>query len=49
MIVEVKICHCPNCESLDIIRNGTDYKGDQKYHCHHCGGYGTLTPKACYS
>ena len=49
MIVEVKIRHCPNCESLDIIRNGSDYKGDQKYHCHHCGGYGTLNPKARYS
>ena len=49
MIVEVKIQHCPNCESPDIIRNGTDYKGDQKYHCHQCGGYGTLNPKARYS
>lgn len=49
MIVEVKIRHCPNCQSLDIIRNGTDYKGDQKYHCHHCGGYGTLNSKARYS
>jgi len=49
MIVEVKIRHCPNCESLDIIRNGTDYKGDQKYHCHACGGYGTLDAKVRYS
>jgi predicted RNA-binding Zn-ribbon protein involved in translation (DUF1610 family) len=45
MIVEVKIHRCPNCKSPDIIRNGTDYKGDQKYHCHQCGGYGTLNPK----
>ena len=49
MIVEVKICPCPNCSSLDIVRNGTDYKGDQKYHCHYCGSYGTLHPKARYS
>lgn len=49
MIVEVKIYRCPNCESLDMVRNGTDYKGAQKYHCHHCGGYGTLQAKARYS
>jgi len=49
MIIDVKISHCPNCNSLDIIRNGTDYKGAQKYHCHCCGGYGTLHPKARYS
>ena len=49
MIVEVKIRHCPNCESLNISRNGTDYKGDQKYHCHQCGSYGTLNAKARYS
>ena len=48
MISEVKICRCPNCESLDIVRNGTDYKGDQKYHGHYCGGYGSLKVKARY-
>ncbi len=35
--------------SQDIIKNGTDYKGSQKYHCHHCGGYGTLKAKDRYS
>ena len=49
MIIEVKVRHCPNCESLKIIKNGTDYKGSQKYHCHQCGGYGTLDAKARYS
>ena len=49
MIIETKIKHCPNCDSLDIIRNGTDYKESQKYHCHNCGGYGTLEAKPCYS
>jgi insertion element IS1 protein InsB len=49
MIIEAKICRCSNCESPDIIRNGTDYKGDQKYHCHQRGGYGTLNPKARYN
>jgi insertion element IS1 protein InsB len=49
VIIEVRICRCPNCDSLDIVKNGTDYKGDQKYHCHYCGGYGTLHPTARYS
>ena len=48
MIVEMKIRRCPNCESEDIVKNGTDYKGDQKYHCHYCGGYGTLEAKNRY-
>lgn len=49
MIIEMKIYPCPKCECLDITRNGTDYKGDQKYHCHACGAYGTLKAKARYS
>lgn len=49
MIIEVKIRSCPNCGSTDIIKNGKDYKGSQKYHCHYCGGYGTLDTKARYS
>ena len=49
MIIKVKIQHCPNCDSPDIIKNGTDYKGSQKYHCHYCGAYGTLDAKARYS
>ena len=49
MIEETIIRQCPNCKSEDIVRNGTDYKGSQKYHCHNCGGYGTLDAKARYS
>lgn len=49
MVIEIKIRQCPNCDSPDIIKNGTDYKGAQKYHCHYCGGYGTLDAKARYS
>ena len=49
MIIEIRKRRCPNCESEDIIKNGTDDKGDQKYHCHHCGGYGTLDAKNRYS
>jgi IS1 family transposase len=32
-----------------MIKNGTDYKGSQKYHCHQCGGYGTLDAQARYT
>jgi len=32
------------CGSTNIVKNGTDYKGDQKFHCRDCGAYGTLEP-----
>ena len=49
MIQTVITHHCPKCDSSNIVRNGTDYKGDQKFHCHHCGAYGTLEPQSRYS
>ena len=45
MIIEIKIRRCPKCNSVDIIRNGHDYKVAQKYHCKTCGAYGTLDKK----
>ena len=33
---------CPRCASPRLRKNGTDYKGSQKYHCPACGAYGTL-------
>ena len=45
MIVETIIRTCPKCDSQHIVRNGRDYKGAQKYHCHDCGAYGTLDKK----
>lgn len=35
--------------SINIIKNGKDYKGAQKYHCHDCDSYGTLHAKPRYS
>jgi transposase-like protein len=29
---------------VNLRRNGTDYKGKQKYSCQDCGSYGTLNP-----
>ena len=45
MIQEVIIYHCPQCDSENIEKNGTDYKGSQKYHCLDCNAYGTLNPQ----
>ncbi|MBW1744258.1 MAG: hypothetical protein JRJ47_12660 [Deltaproteobacteria bacterium] len=45
MIVEVIVRTCPECASENIVRNGHDYKGSQKYHCYDCGSYGTLDKK----
>ena len=45
MIVDVIVRTCPKCGSENIVKNGHDYKGDQKYHCHDCGAYGTLDKK----
>lgn len=45
MIIEIRIRHCPKCDSTNIVKNGHDYKGAQKYHCKDCDAYGTLDTK----
>lgn len=42
MIVAIIVYSCPKCGSKHIVKNGKDYKGNQKYHCHTCNAYGTL-------
>ena len=42
MIQSVITHHCIDCGSLNLEKNGTDYKGSQKYHCLDCDNYGTL-------
>lgn len=42
MIVEIRYRRCPKCGSPHIVKNGHDYKGAQKFHCHACKAYGTL-------
>ena len=49
MIKTVIIETCPKCQSEEIVKNGRDYKEDQKYHCHNCGAYGTLHPQKGHS
>ena len=48
MIITTQIEHCPKCNSINIIKNGTDYKNSQKYHCHDCNSYGTLKARSRY-
>lgn len=46
MIQTVITHHCTKCNSTNIVKNGTDYKGDQKFHCLDCDTYGTLEPQS---
>lgn len=39
---------CPKCGSENMVRNGHDYRGDQKYHCKTCASYGTLQAQRGY-
>ena len=48
MITSSIVQRCPKCNSEDICRNGHDYKGAQKYHCHRCKSYGTLNARQGY-
>jgi len=42
-MIQTIVTHtCRKCGSDNLVRNGHDYKGDQKYHCKSCGRYGTL-------
>jgi len=48
MIQTIVTQTCTRCESTNIVRNGHDYKGAQKYHCKACGRYGTLNARYGY-
>lgn len=48
MIQTIVTHRCPKCGSEDLVRNGHDYKGDQKYHCKSCASYGTLQAQPRY-
>jgi insertion element IS1 protein InsB len=48
MIQTIVTHSCPDCGSLDLVKNGQDYKGSQKYHCKTCNRYGTLHARRGY-
>jgi IS1 family transposase/transposase-like protein len=45
MIQETITYTCTGCGSTNIVKNGKDYKGSQKFYCHDCHKYGTLQPQ----
>ncbi len=49
MILSIIVHRCTKCNSIDVVRNGHDYKGAQKFHCYDCEAYGTLNPVGRYS
>lgn len=48
MIQTIVTHQCPKCGSENLVRNGHDYKGAQKYHCKTCASYGTLNARRRY-
>jgi insertion element IS1 protein InsB len=45
-MIQMIVTHsCPDCGSEDLVKNGHDYKGSQKFHCKSCKRYGTLGAK----
>ncbi len=40
---------CPDCGRDNLVKNGTDYKGAQKFRCNDCGAYGTLAATGRYT
>jgi transposase-like protein len=44
MITEEIVYKCNKCGSENIVKNGINGKGKQKYHCKECKSYGVLNP-----
>ena len=49
MIQEVITHRCPQCQSLDIVKNGHNPKGKQPYRCKACGRSGVVNPSVAYT
>ncbi len=48
-MIQTIITHqCPQCGSEQMVKNGHDYKGAQKYYCQNCASYGTLNAQRGY-
>ncbi len=46
MIKTIITYACPRCGSVNLVKNGRDYKGAQKFRCNDCRRYGTLQPSS---
>ena len=42
MIIDIKVYSCRECESEDLVKNGTNASGRSQYHCKACGAYSVL-------
>jgi insertion element IS1 protein InsB len=49
MIQEVLTHRCPQCESVEIVKNGHNPQGKQQYRCKACGRSGVLQARVRYS
>ena len=49
MIQVIVTQYCPTCGSANIVKNGKDYKGDQKFRCNDCETCGTLDATGRYT
>lgn len=49
MIQKTITYRCRECNSTNIVKNGTNKCGSQQYHCHDCGVYRVLEPKRQHS
>jgi insertion element IS1 protein InsB len=45
MIQETITYTCHSCDSINIVKNGTNKCGNQQYHCKDCGVYRVLEPE----
>ena len=49
MIQMIITYYCPDCGRDNLVKNGTDYKGAQKFRCNDCGRCGTLDTTSRYT
>lgn len=49
MIRQVISHVCRTCGSSNIVKNGTNKRGNPQYHCKECGAYRVLQPQARYT
>jgi transposase-like protein len=45
VIEQTKAFECRQCQSKNVVKNGTNASGNQQYHCKDCGAYGVMDPE----
>ena len=49
MIIKNKVYKCTKCKSENIVKNGHNKKGKQKFHCKDCNRWSILEPSVRYT